>query len=348
MGFRRRLDFLYMFAFAMGASVYSSVTCAEVNRSIENVHQTGIIRPFYVKKPPSDDKVTETDKEKFYCYDGAKGYSAVLDCQFFFQVKGLLAPATDNVNNGGHDHDYSGRPHSKGGKPLQLLGGAQPIGTYGAGGSTLQRGTGIILDIPEVSGRLEVVAAMVAPEDYVCIRDCYTADTARWEGIYDIIYEPRRDEPLVEMPPGFGDGSYVLRRDPDADSNHHDDVTFYGTGYAVQSLILLAQDLNLSTGRVLSINDMSLLRGGLLDIEGNWKPGHTFHRTGQNADLNRESDLLCGKDKVLQRLIDAKIPKPTARNGGRMESAMVCRPCGKKADCQYHLVIQSPFKREGT
>lgn len=361
MRFRGLLGFRRILTIVLGAFLYSSVAIAEVTPPMKSVHKTGVIRPFYVKTPPSDDKVTETDKEKFYCYDGSKRYSReLLDCQFFFEIKGLLDPADDNVNNGGHDHGYSYRPHSKGRKALRLLGGAQPVGKYGAWGSTLQRGTGIILDVPEVSGRLEVFSSMVAPDGYFCTRDCYTVDSARWKGFYDIVYEPSEGESLVPMPPVSTNGSYELNRDPDIDSNHDDDVAFYGTWFTVQALDLIANELNFDTGRELDINDMSLIRGGLFDVEGDWEPskkfGHTFHRTGQNADLNREEDLVCGEDKALQRIVDELVPKPTARSGKRMESALVCRPCSKKSGvsaekrkrCQYHMVIQSPVVRRGT
>ena len=39
----------------------------------------------------------------------------------------------------------------------------------------------------------------------------------------------------------------------------------------------------------LHVNDMSLVSGGLFDINDNWQTPHSMHRDGRNADLNRST-----------------------------------------------------------
>ena len=82
----------------------------------------------------------------------------------------------------------------------------------------------------------------------------------------------------------------------------------YGTPDTVARLIVLAQEYFKVTDRRLSINDLSLPRGGLFDINNNWAPPHHEHRAGADADLNRADEggiqVDCQVDSDLKSAID--------------------------------------------
>ena len=60
----------------------------------------------------------------------------------------------------------------------------------------------------------------------------------------------------------------------------------YGTPEMLAILADLAVAVDsLDDGSRLVVNDMSLPRGGLFDIEGNWIPSHVTHRVGLDADI---------------------------------------------------------------
>ncbi|MEO0124193.1 MAG: hypothetical protein ABIL69_09375 [candidate division WOR-3 bacterium] len=64
-----------------------------------------------------------------------------------------------------------------------------------------------------------------------------------------------------------------------------DDHNHFGTSYTNACIMLIGADYKDSTGYRLRINDMSLPRGGLFDINGNWQPPHSTHRLGRNVDV---------------------------------------------------------------
>ncbi len=67
----------------------------------------------------------------------------------------------------------------------------------------------------------------------------------------------------------------------------------YGTAEWVQSTMVLATAFFNIQGATLGINDMSLARGGLfdIDIQGDWRPPHILHRTGASVDIDRTACL---------------------------------------------------------
>lgn len=51
-------------------------------------------------------------------------------------------------------------------------------------------------------------------------------------------------------------------------------------------VVLIAQDFKEEYGEVFKINDSSLIKGGLYDINGFWSPSHKGHRKGIVVDIN--------------------------------------------------------------
>ncbi|MBI2069557.1 MAG: penicillin-insensitive murein endopeptidase [Elusimicrobia bacterium] len=90
-----------------------------------------------------------------------------------------------------------------------------------------------------------------------------------------------------------------LRRLPKQGPNHiassndnlHPEYT-YGTQAFIDTLNIIATEYKVRTSSlVISINDMSLINGGLFDIDSNWSAsprGHVSHRTGEDVDINSQ------------------------------------------------------------
>jgi len=84
----------------------------------------------------------------------------------------------------------------------------------------------------------------------------------------------------------------------------------WGTEDTIEKLKEIAEVYYDLTDRILSINDISLPRGGLFDYEETWNPPHAEHRTGTDADINRgqgpnnEDIIDCYHDKDLRRAVE--------------------------------------------
>ncbi|MEK7287395.1 MAG: hypothetical protein AAB091_02375, partial [Elusimicrobiota bacterium] len=57
-------------------------------------------------------------------------------------------------------------------------------------------------------------------------------------------------------------------------------------------------------GQALGINDMSLVFGGLFDVNHDWKPPHNLHRVGRSVDVDRCATAATGAVLVNQKLLD--------------------------------------------
>jgi hypothetical protein len=66
-------------------------------------------------------------------------------------------------------------------------------------------------------------------------------------------------------------------------------TTNWGQWQFLWELTLLANRWYSAFGKPLVINDISLPRGGLLDVDSNWKTPHSSHRKGIDADILRIS-----------------------------------------------------------
>jgi hypothetical protein len=104
-------------------------------------------------------------------------------------------------------------------------------------------------------------------------------------------------------------------------------------------LPLIAENYFVLSRRLLSINDMSLIKGGLFDIMINtppWKPPHSSHREGKDADINQDG-VGCDQDRDLRTAADQLLNK-VKMPSGNLRSALFCEPCqSTRTDCRKHI-----------
>ena len=88
---------------------------------------------------------------------------------------------------------------------------------------------------------------------------------------------------LSTMPTGI---DYALVGSTTSHPDNH-----YATSDAIAGFVMLAKDwrAECSRGRLLQFNDMSLIWGGLFDVNKNWIPSHAEHRKGLNVDLSKRN-----------------------------------------------------------
>lgn len=83
-------------------------------------------------------------------------------------------------------------------------------------------------------------------------------------------------------------------------SGHSDN--HYGTSSTVGRVTAAAQDYFEETGVAIGINDMSLIWGGLFDINSDWSTPHSKHRVGKSIDV----DHYGADEKKLNRIMEEK------------------------------------------
>ncbi len=66
-------------------------------------------------------------------------------------------------------------------------------------------------------------------------------------------------------------------------SNH------FALSTVINSLVSVADGYYSQVAQQLLFNDMSLVQGGLFEINGNWTTPHQFHRLGRNCDISLPS-----------------------------------------------------------
>jgi hypothetical protein len=81
-----------------------------------------------------------------------------------------------------------------------------------------------------------------------------------------------------------------------------------------------------TSGVILSINDMSLERGGVFDISGAWSQPHKLHREGLSVDVDRCANGVMVNQKILDQI--------AILNGGTriVEKALMPLPCEGPVD----------------
>lgn len=209
------------------------------------------------------------------CYDFRSG--TLQDCGFDMRIRGLTPEASDVANNGGHNHNPDTHPAGK----LRIV---KPIL---AGPSNFLEGQTafsifhISHEMPEVSGKIDTLLNLRVPPGWhtVSPESCDASRTS-WCFVTTIdIGVPG----LMSLP--NGSPFYVKARG--GAPNHEDAAAFFGTADAISNLTKIADQFSDMTDGLLSVNDMSLPKGGLFDIFSNYAQPHTTHRTGQSADINQ-------------------------------------------------------------
>lgn len=170
------------------------------------------------------------------------------------------------VNSGGHKHHDNNRPKGS-------LGGPQPTPQTIEGYTDSNGKFAFKFTAPAPAGDHRIKASCV---DSNCKQE--GPDTV-WIGIRDLIPLPTNN-------------NYVLI--PNRDTNHPDN--HYMTYDAQNKLMQLADFYRARFPRnpLLHINDASLERGGLFDIDNNWSylpKGHKAHRRGESTDIRANPDV---------------------------------------------------------
>ncbi len=97
-------------------------------------------------------------------------------------------------------------------------------------------------------------------------------------------------QPITVRVPGLGhlaipfgpDASYRLTgQTPSHPVNH------FGTSVTTERVVRIAAGYLSDKEATLGINDMSLVNGGLFDINNRWRPDHKLHRQGESIDIDR-------------------------------------------------------------
>lgn len=271
------------------------------------------------------------------CINGATG--AFLDCPFTVDIPRDSQPPNTSANNGGHTHDATNNANAR------PLGGLEYGGAKGVplvSGSTGNQRAVVTHSMPEFSGKIVTrVDLKVQPptsNSYWLCREsdshrCLDSSTSRTLVTMDVRV------PKLESLPSVATAPYIKYRNPD--ENHQDADAFYGLPTAISALTQMASLFKRWIDTPLSINDMSLPKGGKFDVNGSWSGAHGEHRIGLSADINRRikadgTKMPCLENEDLQDAVDSVIPatgprvlvNPNAK--GRTLSRLYCEPDGKQ------------------
>ena len=167
--------------------------------------------------------------------------------------------------SGGHDHVIQPQPALRG--HLTAVGASTVEGEGEVTAQTNQEGIITVSYIaPAFGGRYELMASAQVDGEYIEDRDTLTV----------------RVPNLVELP---NENYYELIGETEEHASNH---------WATQAVMTCIQTIannwhiNNPNESTMMINDISLEYGGLLDVNGNWQPPHSSHRTGQDVDIRTE------------------------------------------------------------
>jgi hypothetical protein len=246
-----------------------------------------------IDKQPSDLYGPNTGSSnvlfRIACTDAYTGL--YVSCGYRYNIEGLKQPNDAVANNGGHTHNIQTHPLGKVKIVLPTMGSP----STDVSGSTNNSFVVLNHDIPDVSGIIQTRLDLTVPPGWYTVypESCY-GNFASWCYITTIDVGVRNLAPLPDNP-----SLYIKVRN--ADTNHTDAVAYYGTDTALNNLSTIAAwykrvSLGFST---LSINDMSLIKGGLFDIDADYLAPHSSHRRGRSADINKSPGVDCRNNKLL-------------------------------------------------
>jgi hypothetical protein len=125
---------------------------------------------------------------------------------------------------------------------------------------------------------------------------------------------------------------YLSGEKPTHPSNH------YGANTLRQEIPKLAQafksSATLSSGGAISVNDMSLINGGVFDYTNNWGTPHTCHKTGTSVDLDRVT--VRNRYRIRLRNMARKINALLLENP-QVNCRIVFEPITSDGRCMVHL-----------
>lgn len=261
-----------------------------------------------------------------YCYNAYNG--ELLDCPLTSSILGLAEPTNETDNNGGHSHDNPGREFGK--LKYRSTQGAQ------ISASTANDIAIVTQYLPQFGGKIvnRIDVNMPVSGGWRCLDSpampCLDVNTARYDTTVDVKV-PR----LVRLPDDSA--TYLKIRGAGSQKTHTNADAYYGLPVANQSLAQIAKLFKKIAGELLSINDMSLPKGGKFDWKADWIGAHGEHRIGLSADINRRiksngEPMPCLDNAELQRAVDLVIPPNPPRAfvnvnaTGRTMSRLYCEP----------------------
>ena len=220
------------------------------------------------------------------CVNAANGN--FISCGYDFSITGLTQPDTDPANNGGHSHTISNHPLGTLKESLPMPGNSA---TY-LSGNTQNNWVYFSHEIPEVSGKINTVLNLRVPPGWHTVNP-QPCDVSFTYWCFNTTVDVGLN--LTPLP----DAAWLYTKHRKPDTAHTDAVAFYGTDSALRNLNSIADWYNQLTLLTLSVNDMSLIKGGLFDVYADYSPPHHDHRTGESADINKDVNGDCTKNKAL-------------------------------------------------
>jgi hypothetical protein len=237
------------------------------------------------------------------CIDASNGQYT--DCAFDIRINGLVQPNTEVANNGGHlPNMHSGtRPVGD----LQIIFPTIGAKTQFVYGQTNYSYVNVVYEMPEVSGKIETVLNLRVPPGWHTVYP-ESCDISRTYWCFNTMVDVGVVTDLLPLadPQTYPRLPYIRVRNNPTTDPHPNSVAFYGT---INTLFFL-NNIAISyqkKGYMLSVNDMSLPRGGLFDVHANYLTPHGYHRTGQSVDINKNFGD-CLKNKMLRLVVDAEMP----------------------------------------
>ena len=325
----------------------------------------------------------EFETDSLGCYDLYLG--KLVDCKFSYQLMGIdtntdpligvgqnpylaLGPGQDPIY-GGHEHDYGSHPFiypDNAHGVVQYLNGVnestQPLTVVG------HTGTGFAefeFTVPQVAGALWVDVNILTFEGYICYVDCELHETISVG-----------NRPFVQLAPltAPDDRDYVVARNPD--TAHPDQFATWGTPYTIHAILSLAQiynELSPNNTDVISVNDVSLINGGVFDIKVGqntcidpltrqpgvsctWIPPHVTHREGYTFDLNEnfrnkmtnqpEPAVACADNQLLLQAVKETFKQLGGSNYGADRHSPIWLRCENNG-AYYHINAYDPANLPG-
>lgn len=281
------------------------------------------------------------------CINVANG--EFLDCPFTVKIpKGsncevstVCQPPNISDDNGGHTHTGTNNSSDR---PLGKLEYNGSKGVQQVSGNTGNDWAVVTHHMPEFSGKIVTSTLLKVPESPPGYWRCLDG-SGGWE-CTDTLYNSWTTKttvdvrvPGLESLPGSTGGVAILYEDGttapyikkrNADTNHLDADAYYAvptTNVALAEMARIYKDI---TDKPLSINDMSLPKGGKFDVDGSWSGSHAEHRLGISADIN-PAGTACQVDKSLLKAVDTVIPAVAPRYVSRTAlSRLLCESGGRK------------------
>jgi hypothetical protein len=254
------------------------------------------------------------------CYDARNG--ALQNCGFNMTVVGLTKEPSDVANNGGHNHDFDTHPTGN----LSIIDPIVAGPSQSLAGQTAFNIFVVSHEMPKVSGKVDTLLNLRVPPGWHTVfpESCDASQTSWCFRTTIDIGVPS----LISLP----DSSPFYVKVRDGAPEHQDSAAYFGTADAIFNIIEIADQYNNMTTRLLSVNDMSLPKGGLFDIDSDFAVPHAWHRTGQSADINKPLGTTCRNAYELIVAVNFVMPSDTRSfltpQGFSRSGRFLCEPTG--------------------